>query len=97
MKELYLDFASGKKLPARRLEQEVSSNKNTKNQTSQKISFREVLKSVTKKTESSPEIRQDIVNKYKVSLANGTYEVKAQELAEKMIQKIRENKTRDRI
>ena len=45
------------------------------------------------KTEASLKIRQDMVNKYKVSLANGTYEVKAQELAEKMIQKIRDDKT----
>jgi anti-sigma28 factor (negative regulator of flagellin synthesis) len=35
-----------------------------------------------------------MVNKYKSSLANGTYEIKAEELAEKMIQKIREDKTR---
>jgi len=38
-----------------------------------------------------------MVNKYKDSLANGTYEVKAQELAEKIIQKIREDKTREII
>ncbi|MEE9498322.1 MAG: flagellar biosynthesis anti-sigma factor FlgM, partial [Nitrospinaceae bacterium] len=67
------------------------------NQPTQKVSFQEILKSVAGKTQGSPKIRQDLVDKYKVSLANGTYEVKAQELAEKMIQKIREDKTREII
>ncbi len=97
MNEFYLDPASGKNLTSRRLEQEVPSKKNSENQPTQKVSFKEILKSVAGKTQGSPEIRQDLVDKYKVSLANGTYEVKAQELAEKMIQKIRENKTREII
>ncbi len=97
MNEFYLDSTSGKNLTPRRLEQEVPSKKNSENRPTQNASFQEVLKNVADKTEGSPEIRQDLVNKYKVSLANGTYEVKAQELAEKMIQKIRENKTREII
>ncbi len=97
MNEFYLNSTSGKNLTPRRLEQEVPSKKDSENLPTQKASFQEVLKSVVDKTEGSPEIRQDLVNKYKVSLANGTYEVKAQELAEKMIQKIRENKTREII
>lgn len=92
MNEFYLDSTSGKNLTPRRLEQGVPSKRNAENQPTQNISFHEVLKSVADKTGDSPSIRQDLVSKYKTSLANGTYEVKAQELAEKMIQKIRENK-----
>jgi anti-sigma28 factor (negative regulator of flagellin synthesis) len=94
MNEYYLDTTPGKNLPPRRLEPEVSPKKNSENRPPQKVSFQEILKSVVDTTGSSPEIRQELVNKYKDSLANGTYEVKAQELAEKMIQKIREDKTR---
>ena len=94
MNEFYLDPTSGKHLKPRRIEQDLSVKKVTENQPTQKISFQEVLKGVVDKTEASPNIRQDMVNKYKASLANGTYEVKAQELAEKMIQKIRDDKTR---
>ena len=97
MNEFYLDSTSGKNLTPRRLEQEVPSKKTSENRPDPKMSFQEVLKSLVDKTGGSPEIREDLINKYKVSLANGTYEVKAQELAEKMIQKIRENKTREII
>ena len=97
MKEIFLDSAAGKKISPQSLEQAVPSNKSSQSQPSEKMSFREVLKNATNKTEASSEIRQDIVNKYKISLANGTYEVKSQELAEKMIQKIRENKIRGKI
>jgi len=94
MNESYLDPTSGKNLTPKRLKQDASLKKNLENQPVQKVTFQEVLKSVVDKTEGAPKIRQDMVDKYKVSLADGTYEVKAQELAEKMIQKIRENKTR---
>lgn len=97
MNEFHLDAISGKNLTPRRLEQESPSKKNSESQATQKLSFQEVLKSVAGKAGGAPAIREDLVNKYKVSLANGTYEVKAQELAEKMIQKIRENKTREII
>ncbi len=97
MNEFYLDSTAGKNLTPKRLEQDASSKKNLKNDPTEKVSFHEVLKSVVDKTEGPPKIRQDMVNKYKISLANGTYEVKAQELAEKMIQKIREDKTREII
>ncbi len=93
MNEFYFDPASGKNLEPRRLEQGVPSKKNSENRPAQNVPFDEILKSALEKTGGAPEIRQDLVNKYKVSLANGTYEVKARELAEKMIQKIRENKT----
>jgi len=94
MNEFYLNSTPGKNLPPRRVEQEVPSKKNSEDRPAQKVSFREILKGVVDTTGSSPEIRQELVNKYKASLANGTYEVKAQELAEKMIQKIREEKAR---
>ena len=94
MSEFYLNSTSGKNLTPRRLEQEVSSKKASDNPSTPKASFQDVLKSVAAKTQNSSEIRKDVVEKYKSSLADGTYEVKAKELAEKMIQKIHENKTR---
>ena len=97
MNEYYLDPTSGKNLTPRRLEQEAPANKKAATRPAQSGSFQKVLKSAVDKAAGSPEIRKDLVNKYKASLANGTYEVKAQELAEKMIQKIRENKTREII
>jgi anti-sigma28 factor (negative regulator of flagellin synthesis) len=97
MNEFHLDPPSGKNLTPRRLEQEVPLKKNSENRPTHNVSFHEVLKSEVDKAGGSPEIRQDLVNIYKASLANGTYEVKAQELAEKMIQKIRENKTQEII
>ena len=38
------------------------------------------------------EIRQDVVAKFKALLGGGGYKVKADEIADKMVQKIRENK-----
>jgi len=38
------------------------------------------------------EIRHDLVNKFRDVLQNGSYEVKANEIADKIVQKIRENK-----
>jgi flagellar biosynthesis anti-sigma factor FlgM len=46
--------------------------------------------SISKHTTS--EIRQELVNKYRDVLQNGSYEVKANEIAEKIVQNIRENK-----
>ena len=37
-------------------------------------------------------IRQDLVNKFRDILQKGSYEVKANEIADKIVQKIRENK-----
>ena len=37
-------------------------------------------------------IRQDLVNKFRDILEKGSYEVKANEIADKIVQKIRENK-----
>ncbi len=38
------------------------------------------------------EIRQDLVNKFKNYLNEGSYEIKADEIADKIVQKIRESK-----
>ena len=38
------------------------------------------------------EIRHELVNKFRNVLQNGSYEVKANEIAEKIVQNIRENK-----
>jgi flagellar biosynthesis anti-sigma factor FlgM len=38
------------------------------------------------------EIRRDMVEKFKTVLGNGAYTIKADEIADKMVQKIRENK-----
>ena len=40
------------------------------------------------------DLRYDLINKYREVLNNGTYVVKAEELADKIVQKIRENKNR---
>lgn len=94
MSEFYIDPTSRKNLTPRRLEQEGSSKKKPDPSSTPKVSFQEVLKSVAASAQNSSAIRKDVVEKYKNALANGTYEIKAQELAEKMVQKIRENKKR---
>ncbi len=40
----------------------------------------------------SGEIRRDLVQKFRNILENGTYQIKADEIADKIVQKIRENK-----
>ena len=59
-----------------------------------------VTLSKTLKAQASPsevksvasEIRRDLVNKFRNILQQGSYEVKADEIADKIVQKIRENK-----
>ena len=59
-----------------------------------------VTLSETSKTQASAsevksvasEIRRDLVNKFRNILQQGSYEVKADEIADKIVQKIRENK-----
>ena len=95
MNEYPIDSPSGKSQAPRRLEPEASSSRKSGARPVENSSFRKVLEGAMDKTAGPSEIRRDLVNKYKLSLADGTYEVKAQELAEKMIQKIRESKTRE--
>ena len=40
------------------------------------------------------DVRYDIINKYREVLSSGSYVVKSDELADKIVQKIRENKNR---
>ena len=48
--------------------------------------------SVSKSKVNTSEIRHELVNKYRNVLQNGSYKVKANEIAEKIVQNIRENK-----
>lgn len=41
---------------------------------------------------SSAEVRRDLVNKFRHKLEKGSYLIKAEEIADKMVQKIREEK-----
>ena len=73
----------------------------TSNQTSSghvdKVTLSEPFKaqvSASKSKATESEIRHELVNKYRNILQNGTYEVKANEIADKIVQKIRENKNR---
>ncbi len=50
-----------------------------------------------KKLQSAGEVRQELVKKFKDYLEEGTYKIKAEEIADKMVQKIRENKNRQII
>ena len=38
------------------------------------------------------DVRYDLVKKYRENLANGSYQIKSDELADKMVQKVKENK-----
>jgi flagellar biosynthesis anti-sigma factor FlgM len=46
----------------------------------------------SKHKSTTNEIRHELVNKFRNVLQNGTYEVKANEIADKIVQNIRENK-----
>jgi anti-sigma28 factor (negative regulator of flagellin synthesis) len=94
MNELSLNSSSGKSLPSSRVDKKNTAAKAQKSAVAPSESFKKVLKHVVLKSEGTPEIRRDLVEQYKATLARGTYEIKARELAEKMVQKIRENKTR---
>ena len=94
MNDFYTDPAPGKNVPSGRLTGPASNNKKVQSESADEPSFKEVLTEAVNTKAVSPEVRRELVQQYKASLANGTYEVKAGELAEKMIQKIQENKTR---
>jgi anti-sigma28 factor (negative regulator of flagellin synthesis) len=46
------------------------------------------------KTAIASDVRYELIKKYKTILSDGTYKVKSDELADKMIQKIKENKNK---
>ena len=94
MNELFLNFSSGQDLTTARVDKKNAASKAQESAVTPSESFKEVLRNVAKKSERTTKIRRDLVEQYKATLANGTYEIKAKELAEKMVQKIQENKTR---
>ena len=50
--------------------------------------------SIQGRSKIAADVRYDLIKKYREVLNNGTYVVKAEELADKIVQKIRENKNR---
>ena len=46
------------------------------------------------KTEIASDVRYELIKKYRTILSDGTYKIKSDELADKMIQKIKENKNK---
>ena len=72
-----------------------NANSNTKKETkSDRISLSESYKgnsSINKKGIVS-DVRYDLVKKYRENLADGSYQIKSDELADKIIQKVKENK-----
>lgn len=91
---MFTDPSSVPGAASRRVHSKPSQTKAVPNPPVSGASFKEVLAEAVKAPEKSSEIRRELVEEYKSALANGSYEVKAGELAEKMVQKIRENKTR---
>lgn len=75
----------------------------TRNKKIAKTDFKETLDKATqsaslkdikegKPPPSASEIRYDLVNKFRNDLKSGVYEVKSNEIADKIVQKIREEK-----
>ena len=61
----------------------VSISNNSKTDNSAKI-----------KTAIASDVRYELIKKYRTILSDGTYKIKSDELADKMIQKIKENKNK---
>ena len=59
-----------------------------------RVSISKIYKgnSSTNGREIASDIRYDLVKKYREVLADGSYKVKSTELADKMVQKVKENK-----
>ena len=63
--------------------------------TSDRVSLSQNIKKKTLSKESkngNGEIRHDLVNKFRSVLQDGTYSIKADEIADKLVQNIRDNK-----
>lgn len=69
---------------------ETTGNKSEKTKDSVALSSKGVSLSEPKASKKSPAIRMDLVKKYKEDISKGTYEVKTNEIAEKIIQKYEE-------
>ena len=79
----------------------LKATKNTRSNTSKeskpdKISLSESYKenSSIKKKAIVSDVRYDLVKKYREILADGSYQIKSDELADKIVQKVKENKSR---
>jgi flagellar biosynthesis anti-sigma factor FlgM len=65
--------------------------------TSDRVSLSQNIKEKTPSKETkngNGEIRHDLVNKFRSVLQDGTYSIKADEIADKLVQNIRDNKNR---
>ena len=72
-----------------------NANSNTKKETkSDRISLSESYKgkSSTNMKGIVSDVRYDLVKKYREILADGSYQIKSDELADKIVQKVKENK-----
>ena len=78
---------------SRKLDDNIKEGKN-KNDRVTLSSTSKVKASNQGKTNIVSDVRYDIINKYREVLSSGNYVVKADELADKIVQKIRENKNR---
>ena len=76
---------------SRKLDDNVKENKN-KNDKVTLSSTSKVKASNQGNTNIVSDVRYDIIKKYREVLSSGNYVVKADELADKIVQKIRENK-----
>ena len=68
---------------------------NPSRNTPDRITLSETSKKQTVSTKSKKitgEIRHDLVNKFRSVLRDGNYSIKAEEIADKIVQKIRDNK-----
>lgn len=75
----------------------ISPDQETVDKTTDRVSLSKTAKvqaSLKGNTGSASEIRQDLVNRFRSVLNDGTYEVKADEIADKIVQKIKEHKNR---
>ena len=76
------------------IKQSTNSSISGKENRSDRVSLSKIYKgnSSTNGREIASDIRYDLVKKYREVLADGTYKVKSTELADKMVQKVKENK-----
>ena len=72
-----------------------TSNNTIKETNTDRISLSESYKgkSTTNKKDIVSDVRYDLVKKYREILANGSYQIKSDELADKIVQKVKENKS----
>lgn len=100
MNELEITTKIGRRTPingsAKGKNKQVSGNKSSSGSID-KVTLSEPSKAQASASGSkviASEIRHELVNKFRDVLQNGSYEVKANEIADKIVQKIRKNKSR---